>query len=354
MIFRSQIFLIMYLCEYLPRLNTISITVDFPEEIKEITGLSLKGGKVYIKTSKEYILELPISEVDLQLQILKKTSHDTLLISFKCPNKSQSNNFMNLLENQLWSCKDLLKTPKDDRNRNIFLFKCNKCDCKIIDSTSIKRFSDLPSEFWSEMMDFWHCHKPHTHQPHNKNYNGDITPQEDLIIIGNYYFLLNKKQPISSLNVNNNKVYCNCGNVLGETTTTAIKIFKWTLVLEYNSNIERYPSYLYVYNILLDKINLYATRKVFVNNYLIWIFNIGIDVTFQDVKLLNGLKVLYCKTDNKDVSDEQIIVDKEIFEAFLNELNEINKLFPAQGRLVQMKEDDTFVNYNISYIGLHV
>lgn len=343
----------MYLCEYLPRLNAVSVTIDFKEDVKDITGLSIKGSALVLSTNKEYTVDLPVPGVGLQLQNLKKADNNVLMISFKCPTKSQSDNFMNLLENQLWSCKDLLKTPKDVQNKNLFTFKCLDCKASIIDSTKMIKFSDLPSELWSEMMDFWHCHKPHTHEPNSKNYNGEITPQLDLIIIGNYYLLVNKSQTVPSLKVDGNAVKCECGATVGETTATALKIFKWKLVLEYGTTTENYPPYLYVYNILLDKINLHATRKIVVNNYLIWIFNIGIDATFEGVKLTNALKVLYCKTDDK-VYEEQITVDQEVFEGFIKELETINKSFPAEGRLVQMKEDETLVNYNISYLGLHI
>jgi hypothetical protein len=27
----------------------------------------------------------------------------------------------------------------------------------------LKTWKDLPSENWAEMMEFWHCHKPHDH-----------------------------------------------------------------------------------------------------------------------------------------------------------------------------------------------
>ncbi len=51
-----------------------------------------------------------------------------------------------------WSAKCL----EDDTE-----FSCRDCDAIIVSRGSIKTWKDLPSENWAEMMDFWHCHKPH-------------------------------------------------------------------------------------------------------------------------------------------------------------------------------------------------
>ncbi|KZF23837.1 hypothetical protein L228DRAFT_267798 [Xylona heveae TC161] len=40
---------------------------------------------------------------------------------------------------------------------------CRQCDQAFIQAGTIKTWKDLPSENWAEMMDFWHCHKPHDH-----------------------------------------------------------------------------------------------------------------------------------------------------------------------------------------------
>ncbi|KAF4984824.1 hypothetical protein FZEAL_52 [Fusarium zealandicum] len=40
---------------------------------------------------------------------------------------------------------------------------CRKCDSEFVAQNTIKAWKDLPSENWAEMMEFWHCHKPHDH-----------------------------------------------------------------------------------------------------------------------------------------------------------------------------------------------
>ncbi|KAI1142167.1 ubiquitin-conjugating enzyme E2-binding protein [Hypoxylon sp. FL0543] len=47
---------------------------------------------------------------------------------------------------------------------------CRTCRATIVESGTIKEWKDLPSENWAEMMEFWHCHKPHDH---GHGHNGD-------------------------------------------------------------------------------------------------------------------------------------------------------------------------------------
>ena len=48
-------------------------------------------------------------------------------------------------------------------------FSCRQCKAIIVKQGSIKTWKDLPSENWAEMMDFWHCHKPHDHRSTGSN-----------------------------------------------------------------------------------------------------------------------------------------------------------------------------------------
>lgn len=44
--------------------------------------------------------------------------------------------------------------------------KCRSCTSTIVKNGTIGVWKDLPSENWAEMMEFWHCHKPHDHEEH--------------------------------------------------------------------------------------------------------------------------------------------------------------------------------------------
>ncbi|KAL9586292.1 MAG: hypothetical protein Q9212_001010 [Teloschistes hypoglaucus] len=47
---------------------------------------------------------------------------------------------------------------------------CRSCHALLI-KESVKAWKDLPSENWAEMMDFWQCHKPDTHDSRDQHHN---------------------------------------------------------------------------------------------------------------------------------------------------------------------------------------
>lgn len=48
---------------------------------------------------------------------------------------------------------------------------CANCSAVIVERGRVRSWKDLPSQGWAEMMEFWHCHKPH--EPHNHD-EGEI------------------------------------------------------------------------------------------------------------------------------------------------------------------------------------
>jgi ubiquitin-protein ligase E3 D len=53
--------------------------------------------------------------------------------------------------------------------------RCRACGRLIIETSIIQSWKDLPSEYWADMMDFWHCHKPHDHGDHAGQHGEDNT-----------------------------------------------------------------------------------------------------------------------------------------------------------------------------------
>ncbi len=51
-----------------------------------------------------------------------------------------------------WSAKDLCASSQ---------LRCRACHTQLLTNEVPLEFKDLPSEHWAEMMDFWHCHRPH-------------------------------------------------------------------------------------------------------------------------------------------------------------------------------------------------
>ncbi|KAI1089623.1 ubiquitin-conjugating enzyme E2-binding protein [Rostrohypoxylon terebratum] len=53
---------------------------------------------------------------------------------------------------------------------------CRTCRAVIVEPGTIKVWKDLPSENWAEMMEFWHCHKPHDHgHGHSHDHDENLT-----------------------------------------------------------------------------------------------------------------------------------------------------------------------------------
>ncbi|KAK3724917.1 hypothetical protein LTR37_000965 [Vermiconidia calcicola] len=46
--------------------------------------------------------------------------------------------------------------------------RCRYCDSILVSRGMIRTWKNLPSEGWAEMMEFWHCHKPHEPHSHSK------------------------------------------------------------------------------------------------------------------------------------------------------------------------------------------
>lgn len=49
---------------------------------------------------------------------------------------------------------------------------CKQCRSILITRRQVKLWKNLPSENWAEMMDFWHCHRPHV--PHNHDHKAPV------------------------------------------------------------------------------------------------------------------------------------------------------------------------------------
>lgn len=107
------------------------------------------------------------------------------------PNYTRPSQFS--AENQVvpWTSLDLeAKSP----------VSCRTCHHQIVQEGKIQVWKDLPSENWAEMMEFWHCHKPHDHEHEDsetlasKGYgaNSTITSQKGVGFIDLTSFLVSE------------------------------------------------------------------------------------------------------------------------------------------------------------------
>ncbi|ODV80704.1 uncharacterized protein CANTADRAFT_4718 [Suhomyces tanzawaensis NRRL Y-17324] len=350
----------MYYSEYLPRINSISVLVDFDDQtVADITKIEASALQLGITTKKNHYsitLPTPITNA-LKLTNLKSTTQKCLSVTMAVPSSvpkpvGEAQSFM-AQNSTKWSCKDLQqKTPVDGNNQRIFTFSCGNCDVPLVQSSDFK-FMDMPSEFWYEMMDFWHCHKPHNNHSTTKDYSGVLKPPNDsTVMIGSHYLLLNKNDRLAN---DGKLVKCSqCGTTLGDVHETSLRINKWELQLHYKDHSETFSPHLFIYNSILDKINSLATRKFkfYHSNrwWYLWIMNVGLDIAVEGAILNKAMKILYFTDPNDDsnfVEEYELlsITSPEIILQFTEQLEKINSLLPQCIKTVEMDR-----KWNVGYL----
>jgi molybdopterin-binding protein len=194
------------------------------------------------------------------------------------------------------------------RGKEWYRLHCNHCDQLLLDSKDVTVINEMPSEIWAEMMDFWHCHKPHDHKVHEDRFSS-LRPLSGGIVVGSYYIGFNHGDGHVHLDLIGGKCRCQCGYTVGEhdKATGLTKLFKWGFVTK-SSIEETYDICDYIYISLLDNVNGSATRVVeYVSrdeHLLIWVFNarISYKTTHSDIK--QGMK-LYYTTDAHAIVQER-------------------------------------------------
>jgi len=148
--------------EHLKNIGTISIQAHLPTVSNQATKANLSADHCRLSLSHEgevVSIKLPIQvscghneptltvpatpskDISFRLKVEEKPSAHGLLSN----GIADSENLMP------WMATEL--TPETEIN-------CANCSSKLISRGVVKRWKDLPSEGWAEMMDFWHCHKP--------------------------------------------------------------------------------------------------------------------------------------------------------------------------------------------------
>lgn len=351
----------MYFCEYLPRLGQVSIYLDTPDPVNKIKELKFEKNTLHITNTSVHKILLPnlyqsdtaeeISQTQLLIKNIVHNNNELVIrINAAAPQLSNSaTSFMSLSSgSQLWSVKDLLdKTPRSAAKVNEFRFLCASCGAEVVDSKNFK-FGEMPLEFWHELMDFWHCHKPHEeHHNHNdKNYNGKLAPKPGFVYIGASYLLVTSKL----------KDCKHCHFQLGETDNEGTtKLHKWNLKLAYGDQIESYSPYLFVYHTVLDKINSAGLRKFSIvqsgsdKGIKIWISAVGLNICINGIRHSNALKLLYtCSTKKGD--DDVLEVSDAVWHSFTSKLKQVTMSIPQNSREVEMMEEEVKQTFNVGYL----
>jgi hypothetical protein len=342
---------IQYFVEWLSRIGSVSIIIQTDDEqqltVERLIQVDSELIKLQLIDSDPSTLYIPLPTPVRQMPNIESsytTKNNT--VSIRLPVVSggaqdrSTNQLMSISSNYKWSAKYLKALETS------YQLICSTCGCTIMNSSNISVISEMPSELWAEMMDFWHCHKPHDHDTASSTRFTSLKPLPNGLITASYYFAFNIDDKLmENLEKKDNRIHCNgCDVLVGEFDKSSglQKIFKWSVKLMHGLTEEEYQPYTFVYNNLLDNVNNNATRIVeFANDddtkrVLIWVFNVGIDFVVSGSRIFkNGLKVYYTtESDNikleRDARGEMelVIVSDIVLSRTVDHLESFNAKLP--------------------------
>lgn len=251
---------------------------------------------------------------------------------------NRSLNFMMQATPQRWMKKDLDAHP--------FSLDCRECGTKLITSEKCLRVSEMPSEFWAELMDYWHCHKPLTSDSVGVDRYAKLVPLSGEVLLGSSSFFFGSDWPSSALQFDDETVKCSvCCKSLGHITAEKLyEIKKWDVKLARNGVLETFPPELHVATALLNSINANATRIVRLTcednsqQLLLWLFAVGTNVSYTGSDTLQNCMKVYFKnieggfqTDGKSKSQntDEIKVPAVAYSRFVYNLKEVHSQLPS-------------------------
>lgn len=154
--------------EHLTNIRTLSLQASLSTASNKETKatFSADGSLLILAHDNEFAsVTLPInlspnkrSNVELTIPAIPSKTL-TFRISLEEKDRPNSNDLLQTAQDEdaiPWTAEAL--TPFTE-------VQCRNCHAPLIHRGQIQSWKDLPSEGWAEMMEFWHCHKPH--EPHN-------------------------------------------------------------------------------------------------------------------------------------------------------------------------------------------
>lgn len=180
------------------------------------------------------------------------------------------------------------------------------------------KWKQLPSEYWAELMDMWHCHKPHegvSNEPgmYDLALNG-FHPSPGLAYYSNTYFLIHSKDAH------------NCGVPQKIENDSTVKIMLWDLKVNKSGVIRL---------MLHELIDAHATYKFMVNKSLVlWVLNGVAEYTHETSGgVVDGSRVMY-QFSSEQQDYEEIDLPETIYRSLCSELVNTNERMPTKRRKV--------------------
>lgn len=336
-----------YFVEHLPRIGIVSVVLEVDKDsivVKDFSDLSL----TIQSSSLETVIPLPY-QINKAVSPNVKYQNDECIIRFKTIDNSflsqmdrTSNFIMSFSHRCKWSRAEL---------RSVFHFKCKFCDVVLLSNDDCEKLSDMPSEFWAELMDYWNCHKPFEDSMKYKAYKAKyntLIPRIGELLIGDSFLLLNSKWLNDRFVIDHGSPRCfKCNELLGEVTKDGLtKIYKWHLSLSNKDNqVENYSIEYSIVSSLINIINSHGVRVIDISSdmnsrVLIWVFGVGIDVTLSNnTTIKGGLKILYSIERDKASlvgngcqQIETLTIPDLCYTKFLESLQKTNQRLPNNHR----------------------
>ncbi|KAG5354617.1 hypothetical protein CJU89_6391 [Yarrowia sp. B02] len=213
------------------------------------------------------------------------------------------------------------------------------------------RLRNMPSEHWAEMMDFWHCHKPHDKsEQFNPAYAvSQFKPKAGEILFGQEYIMVNK---------------ADLGDPAGgKEEGDSVKIPKWNLQFKSaESTVHVDPVQVMLFS-MSELTNSHASHQFLLCDEtksdaevqpaaLVWIFNKNLTYTLSGIEgREEGSKVYYTLDPalisqlSKDRDQvEQVFYPKWVVDTFVQKLEKSNELLPEQSK--------KFIKWNMGLLRL--
>lgn len=148
-----------YYAELLLNIRTVTVSVSLPSALSEHSRATLETDCktiVLVHQGQRALLTLPVK--------VARPKDGLLTIPVSCATS------LNLRFHP--ETDDSVRTAQTEQTENTYPWNastmhetsaltCRVCRNTFVAPDTLREWKNLPSENWAEMMDFWHCHKPH-------------------------------------------------------------------------------------------------------------------------------------------------------------------------------------------------
>ncbi|KAF3909041.1 hypothetical protein ABW21_db0201147 [Orbilia brochopaga] len=268
---------LLYFCELLSNIKQVSVSIDS----QDASG-----------HGQPTAVTLHPSRRALNVTFGTETSHIILPTQVDCPSKSLAPSTSYRLPTlQSSSVESLTASPPVPWDASTLRpdvsIQCAICATRIVPAQRIQTWKNLPSEAWADLMDLWHCHKPHDEKGHSDGTAGGggkyasvgrIAAEQAVGLVDPMYFLLCKDdcESVDERPAGTNEadaIVCHgCGMPLGivDAKADGIRLMKWSLALgsgdcgEDGQNLESYAMLEWLSAQLLALVDTTGQRKFLV------------------------------------------------------------------------------------------